>query len=237
MAMGSNSTRTSAGAVPSEGSGTGHFLQPKWGEHPWGTGSLEDRFRVVEPLIVGPAVLDVGCASRYGKPDWVHGLVERSFPDVVGIDIDKETVDKLLAEGHDVHLADACDFDLGQKFDTVFAGELIEHLDNFHGFLTSVRKHLAPGGRLVLTTPNAFYVGNFIYRWGGHGQVHPEHTCWFCEDTLRRVLSTNGFGQVDISFTGHESPTPMRKLASLSFRAAMPPRLALPTIIAVATAD
>jgi len=235
--MGSNSVVTSAGAVPSEGAATGHFLQPKWGEHAWGEGSLEDRFKVVEPLIKGPAVLDIGCASRFGKPDWVHGLMEGAFPDVVGIDIDEETIERLQAEKHDVHLADARDFDLGRKFDTVFAGELIEHLDDVRGFLTSVRKQLAPGGRLVLTTPNAFYVGNFVYRWGGHGQVHPEHTCWYCEDTLRRVLAVNGFGRVDISFTGHNSPTPARKAASFSARHIMPPRLALPTIIAVATVE
>ncbi len=152
--MGSNSVGTSAGAVPSEGAGTGHFLQPRWGNQPWGDGSLEDRFKVAEPLIEGPAVLDIGCASRYGKPDWVHGLIEGAFPEVVGIDIDQGTVERLQAEQHDVRLADARDFDLGQKFDTVFAGELIEHLDDVRGFLTSVRNQLTPGGRLVLTTPS-----------------------------------------------------------------------------------
>ena len=107
-----------------------------------------------------------------------------------------------------MQVADAQDFDLGRQFEVVFAGELIEHLDDVHGFLASVRRHLQPGGRLVLTTPNAFYVGNFVYRFGGHGQVHPEHTCWYCEDTLRHVLWRNGFDKVDISFTGHTSPTP-----------------------------
>ena len=169
--------------VPSEGVATGHFLQPKWGENPWGTGSLRDRFEVVRPLIVGGSLLDVGCASRYGKPDWLHGLLKLEVPDLVGIDINEATIHELEGQGFDARVADAQCFDLGRTFDTVFAGELIEHLDNFHGFLQSARRHLSPGGRLVLTTPNAFYWGNFLYRWGGHGQVHPEHTCWFCEDT------------------------------------------------------
>ena len=94
-----------------------------------------------------------------------------------------------------------------------------------------------PGGRLVLTTPNAFYVGNFVYRWGGHGKVHPEHTCWYCEDTLRQVLEANGFWNVEISFTGHTSPTPLRKVATFSAQHIMPPRLALDTLIAVGTFD
>jgi len=223
--------------VTSEGPGTGNFLQPRWGDHPWGEGTLRDRFDVVLPLIRGRTVLDVGCASRYGRPDWLHGLLVESFPEVVGIDIDEETIVVLQAKGLDVCLADAQDFDLDRKFDTVFAGEIIEHLDDFHGFLTSVRRHLTPGGQLVLTTPNVFYIGGFVYRWGGHGQVHPEHTCWFCEDTLRRVLAVNGYSHVDIAFSGHRSPTALRRAATLAARHVLPARLALDTLIAVATAD
>ncbi len=232
-----NGSKAPAKPVPSDGPATGHFLQPKWGDNPWGSGTLRDRFDVVRPFIAGPSVLDVGCASRYGRPDWLHGLLAEEIPELVGIDINQDTVDKLQAQGYDVRLADACNFDLGRQFDTVFAGELIEHLDDVHDFLTNVRRHLRPGGQLVLTTPNAFYVGNFVYRWGGHGQVHPEHTCWYCEDTLRHVLEVNGFSPVEISFTGHTSPTPMRKAATFTVQHIMPPRLALATLIAVATVE
>lgn len=223
--------------IPSDGPATGHFLQPKWGDKPWGDGSLRDRFDVVEPLIHGESVLDVGCASRYGMSDWLHGLLVSEFPEVVGIDINRETVRSLQTAGFDAQVADAQEFDLHRQFDTVFAGEIIEHLDNIHGFLASVRRHLKPGGRLVLTTPNVFYVGGLVYRWGGHGQVHPEHTCWFCEDTLRRVLHVNGYSSVDISFIGHKSPTTLRKAATFAIQHLLPPRLALDTLIAVATVD
>jgi 2-polyprenyl-3-methyl-5-hydroxy-6-metoxy-1,4-benzoquinol methylase len=223
-------------AIPSEGQATGHFLQPKWGDQPWGEGRLSDRFDVVMQFIQGEAVLDVGCASRYGMPDWLHGLMVRNFPNVIGIDINEETIGKLRQEGFDVHLADAQDFDLHRTFDTVFAGEIVEHLDNLHGFLTSVRRHLTSGGRLVLTTPNVFYIGGFVYRWGGHGQVHPEHTCWFCEDTLRHVLQINGYSNIQIFFSGHKSPTPLRRSVTFAVQHLLPPRLALDTLIAVATA-
>ena len=104
------------------------------------------------------------------------------------------------------------------------------------GVPRSVRRHLCPCGRLVLTTPNAFYVGNFVYRWGGHGKVHPEHTCWFCEDTLRCVLEVNGFSNVEISFTGHTSPTPLHR-RPLFAQHLFPPSLAYDTLIAVGTSD
>jgi 2-polyprenyl-3-methyl-5-hydroxy-6-metoxy-1,4-benzoquinol methylase len=214
----------------------GHPLQPKWGDGPWGEGSLRDRFEVIRPLIQGDSVLDVGCASRYRRPDWLHGLLAKEVPDLEGIDIDEAALAELTESGYNVHFGDARNFDLDRQFDTVFAGELIEHLDDVRGLLTSVRRHLKPGGRFVLTTPNAFYVGNFVYRLGGHGQVHPQHTCWYCEDTLRHVLEENGFGDVDVTFTGHTSPTPARKAFSFSAQHVLPPRLALDTLVAVAIA-
>jgi SAM-dependent methyltransferase len=208
----------------------GHFLQPEWD----GTDSIRERYEAVRPLLRGGSILDIGCASRYGRDDWLHGLLASDTTDLVGVDLNAKTIAELQAAGHDVHLADAQDFDLGRQFDVVFAGEIIEHLDNVHGFLSSVRRHLAPGGRFVLTTPNAFYVGNFIYRLGGNARVHPQHTAWYCESTLRRVLSVNGFPGATLQFIGHTAKTPARKMASASFRHVLPPRLALDTIVAVA---
>lgn len=225
-----NRATTSAGSAPSKG----HPLQPTWGDGPWGGGSLRDRFEVVRPLIGNGSVLDIGCASRYKRPDWLHGLLAKDVTDLVGIDISEDSITELKEQGYAVELADARDFDLHRQFDTVFAGELIEHLDDVRGFLRSVHRHVKPGGRFVLTTPNAFYVGNFIYRLGGHGQVHPQHTCWYCEDTLRHVLEANGFGDIDVTFTGHTSPTPARKAVTFSVQHTLPPRLAYDTLVAVA---
>jgi 2-polyprenyl-3-methyl-5-hydroxy-6-metoxy-1,4-benzoquinol methylase len=227
-------TRTDKGTTPtppgaSRSSG-GHFLQPEWN----GRDSLRERFDAVRPLLIGGSVLDVGCASRYGRPDWLHGLLAHEVSDLVGIDINRKTVETLQAEGFHVELADARDFDLGRTFDVVFAGELIEHLDDVRGFLQSVRRHIAPGGRLVLTTPNAFYVGNFVYRLGGHARVHPEHTGWYCRDTLRRTLSVNGFTSVSVDYIGHSSLTRFRRFASASARRLLSPELAFDTMVAVA---
>ncbi len=211
----------------------GHILQPKWD----GTDSIRERYEAVRGLLQPGSVLDIGCASRYGRADWLHGLLAKDAGDLVGIDMNAKIVGELEAAGYNVRLADAQDFDLGRQFDVVFAGELIEHLDNVHGFLSSVRRHLAPGGRLVLTTPNAFYVGNFVYRLGGHARVHPQHTAWYCESTLRRVLSVNGFPRTDLRYIGHASRTPARKLASFTFRHVLPDHLAYATMVAVASGD
>jgi hypothetical protein len=76
-----------------------------------------------------------------------------------------------------------------------------------------------------------------VYRWGGHGQVLPEHTYWFCENTLRRVLQINGFSRITMMLTGHRRPVPVRRAASLLAQRLLPPRLALDSLVAVAYVD
>jgi 2-polyprenyl-3-methyl-5-hydroxy-6-metoxy-1,4-benzoquinol methylase len=223
--------KTSSTTVKAQGAGQGHVLQPRWD----GTDSIRERFDAVLPWLRDGSVLDVGCASRYGREDWLHGLLATQVEDLVGIDVNEKIVTELKAQGYDVRLADARAFDLGRRFDIVFAGELIEHLDDVRGFLTSARRHLGAGGRLVLTTPNAFYVGNFIYRLGGQARVHPQHTAWYCQSTLRRVLAMNGFPDAEIHYIGHASRTAVRRLASATFRTVLPAHLALDTMVAVAT--
>ena len=198
--------------APSAKYARGHFLQPEW----TGEDSILERFEAVRGLLNGGSVLDVGAASRYRREDWIHGLIAAQCPDVVGIDLDEDAVQVIRQKGHDVRVGDARGFDVGRQFDVVFAGELIEHIDDVRGFLQSVRRHLRSGGRLVLTTPNPFYFANFVYRYGGQAHVHPEHTCWFCEDTVRRVLKVNGFDEVEVSFIGHTSPSALRQRACRS---------------------
>ena len=224
----------STGSKPSSPA-RGHFLQPKWGEGaPWGQGSLRERFEEVAPHIKDGRILDIGCASRYGKSDWMHGLLVDRFGDVTGMDINEKTVAEMNAAGFRAVVGNAEHFDLGQQFDTIFGGEVIEHLGDIAGFLRSVIQHLAPGGCLVLTTPNAFYIGNTIYRWGGHALVHPEHTHWHDQETLRNVLTRTGFHKVEISYFGHNSPTTGRRVATKIARTLLSKQLAYDYIIAVA---
>jgi SAM-dependent methyltransferase len=189
----------------------------------------------LKPLVAGRRVLDLGSASRHRRPDWMHGLVCGVADSVVGLDRDEATVRKLQERGYDIRVGDAQDFDVGEKFDVVLAGELIEHLDNVHGFLQSVHRHLGPDGRLVLTTPNPFYFMNFVYRIAGRPRVNAEHTCWFCPDTLPQVLVRNDFEVVELRFVGHRSPSSFRRIVGGIARSLLPKNLRDDTILVVAT--
>jgi 2-polyprenyl-3-methyl-5-hydroxy-6-metoxy-1,4-benzoquinol methylase len=208
----------------------GHRLQPSW-RNP---GAFHPRIKQLVPLVAGRDVLDVGCVSAMGRPDWIHGALAEAAGSIVGVDIDAAAVTKARGMGYDVRLVDAELLDLAETFDVVHAGELIEHLDNPRAFLAACRARLRPTGRLVLTTPNPFAISNFVYRLGGTPKVNGDHTCWYCEDTLRQVLERNGYEVESMTYLRHETPGTWRRKVTRLLRSALPDRLAWNTLLAVA---
>jgi 2-polyprenyl-3-methyl-5-hydroxy-6-metoxy-1,4-benzoquinol methylase len=150
-------------------------------------------------LVHGPSVLDVGCTDhvvKLGQPQWVHGRLRERFDDVTGIDISEENLASMRAAGFEnLELANAETFDLGRTFDTVLAGELIEHLSNPGAFLLRAKAHLEPGGRLVLSTPYPFSIAYWLYALVKYPATceNREHTMWFCVRTLTELAERNGF--------------------------------------------
>lgn len=198
-------------------------------------GAHRARFAAIERYVAGRRVLDVGCASGVDRPDWLHALIGTVADELVGVDVDPGAVDEATTKGYDVRLADACAFDLGRSFDVVFAGELIEHLDDPRGFLGSARRHLREDSELVLTTPNAFCFTNFAYRLRRTpAKINRDHVAWYCEDTLRQLLERNGYVVRELHYLRHETPGRIRHVLSRLVRAVLPERLAWNTVLVVA---
>ena len=149
--------------------------------------------------VKGPEVLDVGCTGHFveiGAPNWLHGRLRQKFPSVSGIDISEENAALLRRNGFDkIYVQSAEKFELSDRFDTIVAGELIEHLANPGLFLRQARAHLKPGGRLVLTTPNAFsllFISYALFKYPKTCE-NLQHTCWFCPQTMKELVDRCGF--------------------------------------------
>ena len=111
----------------------------------------------IGPFVENRRVLDLGCAChQFGRTDLpsLHAFIVARAEHTVGVDYLPEEVQKMQAEGYEVLCADVESMDLGQTFDVVVAGDIIEHLSNPGAFLTRARAHLNPGGLLLVTTPN-----------------------------------------------------------------------------------
>ncbi|MBI5405870.1 class I SAM-dependent methyltransferase [Candidatus Kaiserbacteria bacterium] len=154
-------------------------------------------------VLPGDTVLDIGFWGQgvgVDSPEWVHALLRARAREVWGIDT---SYDETKLPGGPAHYlrASAESFSLNKRFDVIFAGDLIEHLSNPGLFLAHAKQHLAPGGRLILSTPNAFNLFNIAEKFSkGEPTVNADHTCYFNEKTLRQSLRKNGWRVERIDF-------------------------------------
>jgi 2-polyprenyl-3-methyl-5-hydroxy-6-metoxy-1,4-benzoquinol methylase len=164
---------------------------------------MNERLRIIADVVRGKETLDIGCvdheAGQEEKGGWLHKVILDNASYVLGLDFAQKEVHELAGKGYNMVYGNAEDVNLERLFDVVVAGELIEHLDNPGRFLGNVKRHLRPGGRVVLTTPNPFYPKRIleILRFG-KAQVHPQHVSWFCAQTLHVILERAGFSEVQI---------------------------------------
>jgi SAM-dependent methyltransferase len=83
---------------------------------------------------------------------------------------------------------------IDNEFDTVYMGEIIEHLTSVKYALDEIRRVLKPDGVLILDTPNAYYWRSMVRALLGRDTVgNPTHTIIFTPDSLRATLERCGF--------------------------------------------
>lgn len=137
----------------------------------------------------GKRVLDIGVvshsASTFDDPGWRHARIKQVAAECVGVDIIEPLVRALNQRGYDVRVVDATsDADLGERFDVVFIGDTIEHVDNPVALLKFAGRHLTPDGRVLVTTPNAFSRKFYRrFRRLGTAIVNLDHCAWFTPTT------------------------------------------------------
>jgi ubiquinone/menaquinone biosynthesis C-methylase UbiE len=139
---------------------------------------LQNRIHWMRSQVKGNRILDIGCSQGI-----LPILLARAGYSVIGLDINKEAIDYAEAEKNresdstkdllEFVNCSVFDFDLEDgHFDTVYIGEVIEHLSNPQQVIELAVKATHPNGRVVITTPfglhedpehcQVFYLKNFM---------------------------------------------------------------------------
>jgi SAM-dependent methyltransferase len=159
------------------------------------------KFELIKEYCRGKDVLDIGCigdkAESEGGQTGLFNEIEGVAKSVVGVDNNLERIESIRSLNKNIVYGDAERLDelkLKRKFEVIVASELIEHLNNFGMFLDGVRDSLADNGRVVITTPNAFFSMYYVYMLlRMKPQIWPEHTCLFDEMTATELFKRHGF--------------------------------------------
>jgi 2-polyprenyl-3-methyl-5-hydroxy-6-metoxy-1,4-benzoquinol methylase len=182
-------------------------------------GRIADAPEFLEQFVSGRSVLDIGVVqhdiSQVDQPHWKHAKIKSWSRSCVGIDILPAQVAELRRRGYDVRCVDATsDADLGERFERIVVGDVLEHVDSPVALLHFGARHLAPGGRILCTTPNPFFITYMLHALRrGRYIPNAEHVGWI---TPSMALELAHRAQLDLIEYWHvqgEGKTLARKLA------------------------
>jgi SAM-dependent methyltransferase len=176
-----------------------------------------DRVEMLLDFCAGRRVVHVGFVderrleTKLEEGKWIHSQLAAVAESIVGLDLSQEGVSWARERGFEAHAVDAQSPDdvaaLGlDPADVVVAGEIIEHLDAPGPFLRAMRALLKPDGLLVVTTPNAYRLLNFLAPVSGSELIHPDHTAWHSPHTLRNLLVRTGWDVEGMAY--YQNPAP-----------------------------
>jgi len=186
----------------------------KFLNHYYHTVKGEERVKQSLAMVEGDEVLDVGCWAGA-----ITHLLGQRHQRVVGVDIHKDCIEVAKKKFHlpniefirtNQELRPLSE----EKFDSIIALELIEHLEQPLTFLRRLKSLLKPGGFLIVSTPNAVsylvflrsllrgvpkYVQR-IHSWPVFTTDQRSHLYLWDIFTLYRMLNLEGFSYVKHKF-------------------------------------
>jgi 2-polyprenyl-3-methyl-5-hydroxy-6-metoxy-1,4-benzoquinol methylase len=143
-------------------------------------------------------VLDVGCSDgSFGE------LVRAQGHRVVGVDVIKhEGVGDRLDGFVEANLNEGLPVEIDDQFDSIVAGDVLEHTIDPGALLDDLARHLTPGGSLFVSVPNFAHwyprtrvaVGRFDY--DARGILDSGHIRFFTRRSFERLLAEHGLAIV-----------------------------------------
>lgn len=113
------------------------------------------------------------------------------------IDLDKESINFLNSKKDEFPNSEVKFFDMNKLEDLDFEPEIIifweviEHLMNLEIALTNLKKVMTKDTLLIISTPNAYYINNFVNALFWFEHMHEDHKVYFSYWYLENLLKFN----------------------------------------------
>lgn len=180
-------------------------------------GRVKDRLEFLKEKVKGKKVIHLGCVDHeslmqiYIKNNiWAHKVISDNADKCIGIDINEEGIrllkNKYLLEN--IYFSDILEEDfepiLEEKWDYIILGELIEHIGNPKLFLDNlILRYKHNIKNVIITTPNAFAISNFVNALKGVERINSDHRYYFTPYTLWKVCNDANIELLDMEILEH----------------------------------
>jgi hypothetical protein len=149
---------------------------------------IGSRLSMLESLCKNKKVLHIGCADSqyFTKNHNLHLFLSNICKELHGMDIDKETLDKLFDIYPGTYFTDLNE--IKDEYNLVLVPEVLEHVLNVYDFLTEIFKIKAD--QYFITVPNCQHYCKemIIDETSSLEIIHPDHKYWFSPYTLYNCL-------------------------------------------------
>ncbi|HZL54568.1 MAG TPA: class I SAM-dependent methyltransferase [Solirubrobacteraceae bacterium] len=179
------------------------YFERLWSELP---DTPPERFQARRDFLIaslhpGSRVLDVGCGAG-----WFCEALEAGGFEAVGVDVAGEAIRRARERCPSVEFALVAEHELPYadgSFDAAWLGETLEHVQDGIALLEEIHRVIKPGGRLIVTTPDhgrllRLRLGLSTRAFEEHFEPRSDHVRFFTQRTLRTLLETCGYGELDI---------------------------------------
>ena len=159
--------------------------------------------RKLREITSGSRLLDVGCSNG----QFIYQAARQGL-EASGVELNMGTAQIAKDNGLDVFVGTLEEARLPTSaFDIITLNDLLEHVTDPNTLIAECRRLLAPGGILVISTPNLDCLFNnltwFLYRWLGitwSAVTPPHHLYQFSVRSLGMLLERNDFAVEKIVF-------------------------------------
>jgi 2-polyprenyl-3-methyl-5-hydroxy-6-metoxy-1,4-benzoquinol methylase len=156
------------------------------------------------------SVLNIGAAGGVQnylpnkKHIWLHYQISQVAAELVGIDIDKASIDYAAKYGISITEGNCECMQLGHRFDLVVMSDVIEHLNAPGLALQTLMNHLNLGGKILITTPNPTHYGLIARSLLGRSlNIYYDHVCCFFPEHIQALCIRFGYRLSAIYFFGN----------------------------------
>lgn len=141
--------------------------------------------------LTGGALLEVGCGYGY-----LLAVAKDFFEICVGTDLSPQAINKALEKADGVYEGGIDQVPPHEKFDCIIATHVIEHVYRPKMFLEKLCKHLKPGGKIVIATPNMGSFWRRLMRSHWPSFKIPEHILYFDKKSLTTLMRQVGLAGI-----------------------------------------
>ena len=171
---------------------------------------ISDPFSYILEAARGKRVLNVGASGgvEHYLPDnresWLHARLGDVAETLVGLDIDEDSINYAARHGVEIRYGNCETYESESRFDLVVMSDVIEHVEAPLRAIENLARQLAPGGRLLITTPNPTHYGLVARAWTMRGaSVYYDHVMAFLPEHFQVICSRLGLRLIDVAFFSH----------------------------------